>query len=148
MLSVLCLYLWKPAAVSWPWGRGAMPEARLFFDIQNRCLILTNTTAYLSLPHKNTSLTLSPQPWYWHSRKSPKAAKCAAGTAGRPHPKANLDRWRAKQRSTSGHVSSLCCSFLNPTLNGSAQSLLADIQGRYTGMSLRNAMAIFSFLFW
>lgn len=67
--------------------------------------------------------------------------------SGRPHPKANLDRWRAKQHSTSGHVSTLCCSFLNPTLNGSSLTLLADIQVLCTWMSLKNVMAILLFFF-
>ncbi len=114
-------------------------------DIQNRCLILTNTSASLSLLRKTPSHPLSPHQQYWHSRKSHKACECAAGTAGRPHPKANLDRWRAKQHSTSGHVSTLCCSFLNPTLNGSSLSLLADIQGLCTRMSLKTVIDDFFF---
>jgi len=77
---------------------------------------------------KKNTLTLSLTSPAILTLKSPKASECAAGTAGRPHPKANLDRWCAKQHSTSGHVSTFCCSFPNPTLNGSSLSLLAEIQ--------------------
>jgi len=79
-------------------------------------------------PQKKNTLTLSLTSPAILTLKSPKASECAAGTAGRPHPKANLDRWCAKQHSTSGHVSTFCCSFPNPTLNGSSLSLLAEIQ--------------------